>query len=197
MPLTLIRMQERSQLFIAITVTRFVVTATLSIVLVAIMDLGVRGALLANTGSAAGVLLVLLPGTLGTLRLRPSMPLLREMLRFGVPFFPVLLSGWFIEASDRYLLGLYRTKAEVGYYVLAYKVDRTSTDPKNYPILLVSYLMGCTKYDSTDTTTNVDKYFKYVESSEGQQVAASNAGSAPLPPGIVKDVQPALNAIGG
>jgi phosphate transport system substrate-binding protein len=84
-----------------------------------------------------------------------------------------------------------------GPYVLAYKVDRTSTDPKNYPILLVSYLMGCTKYGSSDTTTDVGKYFKYVESSDGQQVAASNAGSAPLPAGIVKDVQPVLNAIGG
>ena len=121
-PLTLIRMQERSQLYIAITVTRFVVTATLSIVFVAVMDLGVRGALLANLGSAAGVLLVLLPSTLAALQVRPSMPLLREMLRFGLPFFPVLVSSWFIEASDRYLLGIYRTKAEVGYYVLGYKV---------------------------------------------------------------------------
>jgi phosphate transport system substrate-binding protein len=84
-----------------------------------------------------------------------------------------------------------------GPYVFAYTVDRTSTDPKNYPLLLVSYLMGCTKYDSSDTTSDVGKYFKYVTSSEGQQVAASNAGSAPLPPGITKDIQPAVNAIGG
>jgi O-antigen/teichoic acid export membrane protein len=121
-PLTLIRMQERSQLFIAITVMRFIVTLTLSILFVAVMDLGARGALLANAGSGAGVLLVLLPGSLGALRFRPSKPLLGEMLRFGLPFFPVLLSSWFIEASDRYLLGFYRTKAEVGYYVLGYKV---------------------------------------------------------------------------
>lgn len=121
-PLTLIRMQERSQVFIAITVTRFVVTLTLSVLFVVVMDLGVRGALLANAGSGVGVLLLLLPGSISALRLRPSIPLLGEMLRFGLPFFPVLLSGWFIEASDRYLLGVYRTKAEVGYYVLGYKV---------------------------------------------------------------------------
>jgi phosphate transport system substrate-binding protein len=84
-----------------------------------------------------------------------------------------------------------------GTFVFAYTIDRTSTDPKNYPILLVSYLMGCTKYDSSDTTTAVGKYFKYVTSSEGQQVAAQNAGSAPLPPAITKAIQPAVNAIGG
>jgi O-antigen/teichoic acid export membrane protein len=121
-PLTLIRMQERSQLFIAITVMRFVVTGTLSILLVAVLDEGVRGALLANLGSGVGVLLILLPSLGGAFRTRPSAPLLREMLRFGVPFFPVLLSSWFIDASDRYMLGFYRSKAEVGYYVLGYKV---------------------------------------------------------------------------
>lgn len=84
-----------------------------------------------------------------------------------------------------------------GKYVFAYTVQRKPTDPSAYPVILVSYLMGCTKYDSTDTTKLVDAYFKYIEGSEGQQVAATNAGSAPLPPGVTKEVQPALAAIGG
>jgi phosphate transport system substrate-binding protein len=84
-----------------------------------------------------------------------------------------------------------------GNTVFAYKVDRTSTDPSTYPILLVSYLIGCTKYDSADTTSVVKAYFDYVIGSDGQQAAAQNAGSAPLPPGITKEVQPAVNAIGG
>jgi phosphate transport system substrate-binding protein len=84
-----------------------------------------------------------------------------------------------------------------GKFVFAYKVQRTPTDPSSYPILLVSYLMGCTKYDSADTTSLVGGYFKYVVSSDGQQVAADNAGSALLPPGISKEIQPAVSAIGG
>jgi phosphate transport system substrate-binding protein len=84
-----------------------------------------------------------------------------------------------------------------GKFVFAYKVDRTSTDPSTYPVLLVSYLIGCTKYDSTDTTDTVKAYFNYVISSDGQQAAAQNAGSAPLPPGITKEGQTAVDAIGG
>jgi phosphate transport system substrate-binding protein len=84
-----------------------------------------------------------------------------------------------------------------GKNVFAYTVERTPTDPSHYPVLLVSYLMGCTKYDSTDTTGTVKAYFNYVISSEGQQAAAQNAGSAPLPPGIVKEDQTAVDAIGG
>src|SRR4051795_6107180 len=68
-----------------------------------------------------------------------------------------------------------------GKYVFAYKVQRTPTDPSSYPVLLVSYLMGCTKYDSTDTTKLVDEYFSYIVSAEGQQAAAQNAGSAAIP----------------
>jgi phosphate transport system substrate-binding protein len=84
-----------------------------------------------------------------------------------------------------------------GKYVFAYTVQRTPTDPSAYPVLLVSYLMGCTKYDSTDTTNLVKAYFNFIISDEGQQVAAQNAGSAPIPPGIKKEDEPAVSAIGG
>jgi phosphate transport system substrate-binding protein len=84
-----------------------------------------------------------------------------------------------------------------GSTVFAYTVDRTSTDPTTYPVLLVSYLMGCTKYDSADTTNTVKAYFDYVISSDGQQAAAQNAGSAPLPTGVSTEDQNAVSAIGG
>jgi phosphate transport system substrate-binding protein len=83
-----------------------------------------------------------------------------------------------------------------GKYVFAYKVQRTPTDPSSYPVLLVSYLMGCTKYDDQSTTDLVKAYFSYIISDEGQQVAAENAGSAPIPPGVKKEDQPAVDAIG-
>jgi phosphate transport system substrate-binding protein len=83
-----------------------------------------------------------------------------------------------------------------GKYVFAYKVQRTPTDASSYPVLLVSYLMGCTKYSDTSTTDLVKAYFSYIISDEGQQVAAENAGSAPIPPGVKKENQPAIDAIG-
>lgn len=121
-PLTLIRMEERSRLFVTITVGRFLITIGATVLLVVGLGWGVRGALAANAASALGVLVLLLPELLRACRGRPSRQQLRELLAFGAPFFPVILSAWFIEASDRYLLGIYRSHAEVGYYVLGYKV---------------------------------------------------------------------------
>jgi phosphate transport system substrate-binding protein len=80
--------------------------------------------------------------------------------------------------------------------VLAYKVERTPTDPSHYPVLLVSYLMGCTKYNDASATDLVKAYFNYIISTDGQQAAAQNAGSSPLPPGITKKDQTAVDKIG-
>ncbi len=84
-----------------------------------------------------------------------------------------------------------------GKYVFAYKVERTSTDPQDYPILLVSWLMGCTKYSDSNNTDLVKAYFNYIISSDGQQAAAQNAGSAPIGPTIKNEDQNAVDAIGG
>jgi phosphate transport system substrate-binding protein len=88
-------------------------------------------------------------------------------------------------------------EASQGKYVFAYKVQRTPTDPSSYPVLLVSYLMGCTKYSDSSTTDLVKAYFQYIVSDGGQQLAAQQAGSAPIGPNVKKEDDTAISAIGG
>jgi phosphate transport system substrate-binding protein len=78
-----------------------------------------------------------------------------------------------------------------------YKLNRTPDASDTYPIVLVSYLMGCTKYDTASTADIVKAYFNYIISPEGQQVANQNAGSAPLSDSVRAKIQPAVDAIGG
>lgn len=63
---------------------------------------------------------------------------------------------------------------------LALKLDRTPTDSSTYPIVLVSYLIGCHKYKDSSQATLVKAYFNHIVSTEGQNEAAKAAGSAPL-----------------
>ncbi len=84
---------------------------------------------------------------------------------------------------------------ESGPYVFAYALDRTTTDPAQYPITLVSYGIGCTQYDSADEAALVKGFFDYVISPEGQDAAASNAGSAPITDALRQQIQPAVDAI--
>jgi phosphate transport system substrate-binding protein len=80
-----------------------------------------------------------------------------------------------------------------GDYVFAYDLDRTTAG--TYPVVLVSYLMGCTKYDSAQQAELVKGFFDYIISPDGQQAAAENAGSAPLSDTLRGQVQPAVDAI--
>jgi phosphate transport system substrate-binding protein len=84
-----------------------------------------------------------------------------------------------------------------GANVFTYKLNRTPDASDTYPIVLVSYLMGCTKYDDANTAAIVKAYFNYIISADGQQVASGAAGSAPLSDSVRATIQPAVDAIGG
>jgi len=83
-----------------------------------------------------------------------------------------------------------------GEYVFSYEVNRTTTDPSAYPIILASYEIACTTYDSADTAAIVKALLNYIVSSDGQDAAASNAGSAPISDQLREQIQPAVDAIG-
>lgn len=86
---------------------------------------------------------------------------------------------------------------EKGKYVHAFKVDRTTTEAGTYPIILVSSLIGCTKYKSADEAALVKAYFEYAISPEGQELAAEQAGSAPLSDALRSKLTPSVEAIEG
>lgn len=63
---------------------------------------------------------------------------------------------------------------------MAYSIDRTTTDSSSYPLILVSYLIGCQEYTDAATAAIVKAYASYLVSESGQSAAAQAAGSAPL-----------------
>jgi len=80
-------------------------------------------------------------------------------------------------------------------YMFPFALDRKTESQGTYPIVLVSYLLGCTEYKSASEAAVVKAYLEYAISPEGQQAAAENAGSAPLSAALTKKVTPAVEAI--
>ena len=78
---------------------------------------------------------------------------------------------------------------------LAIKLDRTSTEQGVYPLVLISYLVGCEKYDDATNADFVKSYFSYIVSEEGQKVAADAAGSAPISAELRGKVETAIASI--
>lgn len=63
---------------------------------------------------------------------------------------------------------------------LAIKLARDTAASGAYPIVLVSYLIGCHEYADPEVGKAVKAYFEYIISAEGQQAAATEAHSAPI-----------------
>jgi phosphate transport system substrate-binding protein len=63
---------------------------------------------------------------------------------------------------------------------LAIKLDRLTTNPAEYPLVLVSYAVVCEEYADAEQGELVKEYVGYMASEEGQEEAATSAGAAPL-----------------
>lgn len=78
---------------------------------------------------------------------------------------------------------------------IAIALDRTSTEAGVYPIVLVSYLIGCAEYKDAAAAELVKGFFTYAASAEGQEAAASAAGSAPISDDLRSQIATAIEAI--
>ena len=78
---------------------------------------------------------------------------------------------------------------------IAIEIDRTSEEAGVYPIVLVSYLIGCQQYEDPANVELVKSYFSYIASPEGQDVAAEAAGSAPISDSLREQITAAIDSI--
>ena len=80
-------------------------------------------------------------------------------------------------------------------YDHALSLNRTTTDPSEYPLVLVSYHIGCLQYSDANKADLMKAFFGFVVSKQGQQAAASSAGSAPISDSSRQTAMQAINAI--
>jgi phosphate transport system substrate-binding protein len=78
---------------------------------------------------------------------------------------------------------------------IAIALDRKTTDPTHYPLVLVSYSIVCQQYADAGQADLVKAYIGYITSSKGQQEAASSAGAAPLSDDLAGRVADALATV--
>jgi phosphate transport system substrate-binding protein len=82
-----------------------------------------------------------------------------------------------------------------GEHDFAIELDRDTTESGRYPIVLVSYHIGCMRYDDPQTVALLKSFMTYVVSEEGQQAAAQVAGSAPISGGLRDRAQAAIDDV--
>jgi phosphate transport system substrate-binding protein len=83
-----------------------------------------------------------------------------------------------------------------GPYDFALELERTTAESGSYPIVLVSYHLGCLAYEDAPTAELVADFMTYVTNEEGQAAAAEVAGSAPISDALRGQARTAIDAIG-
>ncbi|SDY41467.1 phosphate ABC transporter substrate-binding protein PstS [Herbiconiux ginsengi] len=79
---------------------------------------------------------------------------------------------------------------------LAQKIDYTKiTDADAYPIPLISYAILCTTFPDEAQSTLTKAYISFIASEVGQEVAAKNAGSAPIPADMLSQIATSLELV--
>lgn len=132
-PLAYWRAQGRSALFVGVGLAKTITGASALILFLAILKLGIMGALYANLlvngvwGLALfGIVLAALPWRMGKQKLV-------EMLRYGLPTVAWGISAFILTYSDRLFLRYYATLSEVGVYALGYKLAAIVAIAVNVP----------------------------------------------------------------
>jgi O-antigen/teichoic acid export membrane protein len=121
-PYLILRAEERSTIYTVVRVGRFLLELFLNILFVVFFKQGVKGILYANLLAALINLLVLLPFQIRYLRGSYAWPVVRKLLRFGLPMVPNSVAFLIVEISDRYLMPRLLNKDILGTYTANYKL---------------------------------------------------------------------------
>jgi O-antigen/teichoic acid export membrane protein len=119
--LAYLRAREKSGSIFLVQISKMILGVSLILYLLVVREMGVYGLLLGTLISDLTITLVLTVTTLHTTRLKVSWPLLKEMLKFGLPLVPSNLSAYVVQASDRYFIKTYVNMSYTGLYSLGYK----------------------------------------------------------------------------
>ena len=114
-----LRNQFRAWTYTLLNVGTALASISLSLYLVVVEDLGVKGVLLGTLFGPALLLPVRFWVARDLVGLRVSGAMLNRLLRFGVPLVPGAIALWVFAVSDRIVLGQLSTFHELGLYTVA------------------------------------------------------------------------------
>lgn len=101
------------------------------------------------------------------------------------------------EAAAKILADSPRAQVPNQPNVFAFNLNRKTAASGTYPVVLSSYELACGHYADANQAKIVKAYLGYIVSQQGQQLAAQQAGSAPLSDDLRNQIEPAINSITG
>jgi len=108
--------------YIILTISKFIVTASLILFFIINRLEGPAGYLKARLISSLIFLPIYLIISIKIIKFKFSFEIFKSLLRFSIPIIPILLSSWVLNLSDRIFIERYFSIHDVGIYSLSYKI---------------------------------------------------------------------------
>jgi O-antigen/teichoic acid export membrane protein len=120
-PLAYARVQDRSGLFVAATLTRLLLSVVLAVLFLVVMGMGVRGVFLATlfTNILIGTVLSIWIVRKVGVNLAPDS--VRDLFRYGLPLMVTQVASFVLTFADRFFLQRAADETAVGLYNLGYQ----------------------------------------------------------------------------
>jgi O-antigen/teichoic acid export membrane protein len=162
LPMLLLRADEKPRQYISYSLLNVILTMAFNIYLVVFLKMGITGVLIGNIIASGALVLATAPIIIKNFSFKTiSRSALREVLKFGLPFFPAGIFTVIMELSDRYLLEWLADTSTVGLYSAGNKLGMFGL------LLVMGFNMGWTPYflkkgkdaDAPQTFARVSTYF--------------------------------------
>lgn len=122
LPLSLIRVQEKSTFFVVVTTLKFTIILLLNIYFIAFLQMGVEGVILGQLIGQILFTLITLPFMIKNSSTKFDLVTFKHMISYSFPLVFSSLFAMILSMGDRYILKILSSLSDVGIYSLGYKV---------------------------------------------------------------------------
>jgi O-antigen/teichoic acid export membrane protein len=121
-PFAYLRLNNRAKSFAGIKITNIVLNVLLNIILISYYNFGIEAVFISNLISSAVTFLMLLPVLKNNFTFSFSNNLIKELLKFSIPYIPAGIAANLVQIIDRPILKYLTDDNTVGIYTANYKL---------------------------------------------------------------------------
>jgi O-antigen/teichoic acid export membrane protein len=119
--LAYLRALEKPIHYSILNIIHFTLLVSLNIYHIVILKQSILGVVKSSVITAGVLFLIVITTVFRNVGFTFSTSILKKLMHFGMPMVPGTVAAWALTVSDRYLLNLFATPADVGLYDIAYK----------------------------------------------------------------------------
>jgi O-antigen/teichoic acid export membrane protein len=121
-PFLKLRLENKATKFAAFKLTNIIINIIFNLILLLVFKFGIEAIFISNLIATLSSLILLSPTIRQNLRFKFYTPLLKKLLRFGLPFFPASIAAMLIQVIDKPILAHLKDLKTVGTYNACYKL---------------------------------------------------------------------------